>query len=419
VLPYFKATETDLDVHNEWHGSSGPIKVYRYKPEQWVATDHAFVESCRAAGFPEDPDVNDPRSIGFGALAVNVLDGIRQSVGLCYLEPVLGERTNLTVLSGCFARRVIFDGATAVGVEVEHQGVTKVIRGDEVVLSAGAVKSPHLLMLSGIGPADELRRHGIDVVCPTPGVGRDFSDHCAVQVYYRIKNLRKVDPTKHPPMHVGMHFTAEGSSVTNDLFGCLSANPHNVMLLSGIPKLKRVSMTVQAMRQMTIRRVLEEARYGAGLSVSLTLMNGNARGEITLTSPDPHANPRIQYHYLNDDEDRRRLRYGMRLMASLITDSEPFRRLGAEVLSPSREQLGGDDTLDEHMRRTILTSIHMAGSCRMGPDSDPGAVVDQHCRVRGVDRLRVVDTSIWPQTVRRCPNATAVMTGERAAAFFE
>ncbi len=419
VLPYFKATETDLDVRNEWHGTSGPIKVYRYKPEEWVATDQAFIEACRAAGFPEDVDVNDPKSYGVGALAVNAVDGIRQSVGMCYLAPVLQDRPNLSVRSDCFARRVIFDGSTAIGVEVERAGETTIVHGGEIVLSAGAVNTPHLLMLSGVGPPDALRANGIDVVCENPAVGRNFSDHCAVNVHYRIKKLRTVDPTKHAPMHVGMHFTAAGSASVNDLFACLSANPHNVALLTGVPRLRRLAIGVRAMRQMSIRRVLEEARFGSSLSLSLVLMRGNARGEIGLTSPDPHVKPRIRYHYLEDEEDRRRLRDGLRLMASLVSESEPFRGLGSEVLAPTTEQLATDDALDHHMRRTVITSIHMAGSCRMGPDSDPDAVVDQYCRVKGVERLRAVDTSIWPETVRRCPNASAVMTGERAAAFFD
>jgi choline dehydrogenase-like flavoprotein len=420
VLPYFRRSETDLDIQNEWHGSSGPIRVYRYKRDEWLATDLAFVEACNAAGLPEDQDMNAPDSFGAGALAMNTVEGVRQNVSLCYLEPALEERDNLVVLAMCFARRVIFDGRRAIGVEVDHGGERTVIRGGQIVLSAGAVKSPHLLMLSGVGPAKELRRHSIDVVLDSPGVGQNFSDHCvAPSVHFRIDNLQHLDPTKHAPMHVGAHYTAEGSAHANDLHSLLTAIPHNVALLHEVSRLRRVRMGLKSMRAMSIRRVLEEARFGSGLSLGVILMKGHARGEITLTSSDPYATPRVRYHYLQDEEDLRRLRYGIRLMATLVNESEPFRRLEAKMIAPDWKILGTDAELNSHIKRSLLSCIHMAGSCRMGPDSDEQAVVDQRCRVKGVDNLHVVDTSIWPETTRRNANATAVMTGERAAALFE
>jgi choline dehydrogenase-like flavoprotein len=415
VLPFFRKSETDLDFSNEWHGGSGPIRVYRHKPEEWVASDHAFVESCRVFGFSEDLDMNAPNSYGVGPLAMNVIRGIRQNVAHCYLERALMDRDNLTLLPECFARRVVFSGRRAVGVEVDHRGERKVIHGEEIVLSAGAVKSPHLLMLSGVGPADELKRHGIKVVSDSPGVGRNFSDHCVAPLGFAIENLRTIDPMQHPVMHVGMHYTAEGSPFANDLFSFPSANPHNVVLLHGVPRLRRAMMGLKAMRAMSVRRVLEEARLGRRLSLNVILMKGHARGEIGLTSADPAAKPLIRYHYLSDPEDVRRLRYGVRLMTSLVTEGEGFRRLRAKVLAPSREDRLNDDALDRYIRRTVVTCIHMAGTCRMGPDRDDAAVVDQYCRVRAVENLRIVDTSIWPETIRRCSNATAVMTGERAA----
>jgi choline dehydrogenase-like flavoprotein len=220
-------------------------------------------------------------------------------------------------------------------------------------------------------------------------------------------------------MHVGAHYTAEGSSTPNDLLSIALAIPHNVALLHDVSRRKKLRAALQAMRAMSIRRVIEEARLGAHLSLGVILMKSNARGEITLSSADPEAKPRVQYHYLRDPEDLRRLRYGIRLMASLVRESDAYRQLGAKLTAPDEKILDSDDELNRHIRRALLSCIHMAGSCRMGPDADAEAVVDQYCRVKGIDNLRVVDTSIWPETTRRSANANAVMTGERAAAFLD
>jgi choline dehydrogenase-like flavoprotein len=418
VLPFFRKSETDLDFSNEWHGASGPIRVHRHTPEEWVASDDAFVESCKAHGFAEDVDMNAPDTHGVGPLPMNVIGGIRQNVAHCYLERALMDCDRLALFAECVARRVVFSDRRAIGVEVSHQGERKVIHADEVILSAGAVKSPHLLMLSGVGPAEELKRHGVKVVSDSPGVGRNFSDHCVAPMTIAIQDLRTIDPTRHPAMHVGMHFTAEDSPFPGDLFCLPGANPHNVALLHGVPLLRRTTLGLKAMRAMSVRRVLEEAGLGRSLSLSVILMKGYARGEVRLASADPTAKPLIRYHYLSDSADIRRLRYGVRLMTSLITESEGYRRLRARLLAPRHEDLRSDDGLDRYIRRTLATCIHMAGTCRMGPDHVEAAVVDQYCRVKNVENLRVVDTSIWPETTRRCSHATAVMTGERAAALF-
>jgi choline dehydrogenase-like flavoprotein len=418
LLPFFKRTETDLDVHDEWHGSDGPIRVSRYAEGDWTASDHAFVDACLAAGFPHDPDMNAPSSRGVGPLVMNNVDGIRQNAAQCYLEPALAEHAHLMLQADCLARRVVFDGRRAVGVEVERAGERTVVHGDEIVLAAGAVKSPHLLLLSGVGPADHLRLHGLDVVCDSPGVGRNFTDHCVAPLTFRAGRQATLDPELHAVMHVGLHHTAEGSELEGDLFSFPSANPHNVALLHGVSPLRRLRMGLESMRAMSVRRVLDEARLGSSLSLAVILMRPHARGEIALESADPTAKPRIRYRYLEHDDDLRRLRFGVRLMASLVQESDAFRRLGAELLAPGREDLASDAALDRWLGRMLATCIHMSGTCRMGPDSDGEAVVDQECRVRGVDNLRVVDTSIWPETISRCANATAVATGERAAELF-
>ena len=419
VLPYFKKSETDLDIQNEWHGTNGPIPVRRYKRDEWVPTDHAFVEACKLAGFPEDLDMNAPDSYGAGALAMNNVDGIRQNTAYRYLDPVLDSRSNLTLMADCYVRRVLFSGRRAIGVEVDHNGETKTIHGDEIVLSGGAIKSAHTLMLSGVGPGDQLKRFDIPVVCDNANVGQNFTEHCqGTSIQFRTKKRMTLDPTKHAGHHCGIHYTAEGSPHKSDMFSLLTANTHYAMLTYKMSLLQQARMGLRMMRVMSVKRVLEEARASRSLSIGVAVMKPNARGTIELTSANPHHKPHIQYHYLEDTFDRQRLRYGTRLISSLL-ESELFRKLGAEQISPTKEDMATDAALDKYAQEHLVTYFHMSSTCRMGPDSDPTTVVDQYCRVKGLENLRVVDTSIFPEVVRRCTNATAVMAGERAAAFFD
>jgi choline dehydrogenase-like flavoprotein len=335
--------------------------VRRHPASEFSSTDTAFMESAAEHGIPIDRDMNAPDSYGVGALTTNSV---------------------------------------------------------EIVLSSGAIKSAHLLMLSGIGPAPELARQGISVVFDNRNVGKDFTEHVqGGMIVYRLPEMPKLDPERHPVAHVGMHYTAEGSSEVSDMMSVVHCLTHNSQLLHERSLLGTARMGLRLMRTMSVRRVLDEARLGNCLGVGVALMKGNNRGEITLTSADPTAKPRIEYRHLDHAEDRAKLRSGMRLNASLV-EGQAFKALGARRLSPTNAELASDAELDRYLHRNLFTYFHMAGTCRMGPDSDDTAVVDQHCRVRGVERLRVVDTSIWPETVRRCTNASAVRTGERAADLF-
>jgi len=419
VLPFFKKLEKDLDIDNQWHGSEGPVPVRRPNRDEWFTQNHSFVEASIQAGFPEDPDKNDPKSIGVGPLPQNAVDGVRMNMAHNYLEPILDNRPNLTVRGNTYVRRVIFEGKRAVGVEVEQDGRTMVIYGDEIVLSAGAVKSPHILMLSGVGPGEQLRKFGIPVVYDNPNVGQNFTDHGgAGGVKYSYKMKGDYDLLELPGFHVGLHFTAEGSDVHSDMLALASSYPQNRQILYKTSLFSQAKMALNVMRTMSLRQVIDQARLGRRQSVGVLLMQGRSRGEMNLVSADPHARPHLLYHYLEDQFDVDRLRSSTRKMAEIV-DSEPFQRIGAKRVSPTDDELATDGALDKYLYDHVSTAIHMASTCKMGPDSDDTAVTDQFCRVRGVEGLRVVDTSIWPQVVRRCTNATAVMTGERAAVFFE
>jgi len=365
VLPAFRRLEADREFGDRpEHGRDGPVPVGRAREGHPLAD--AFAAAAARLGYPEEPDKNSGGTTsGYGPVPLNVADGVRVNTAMAYLSPRRGLPT-LTVRGGVTVRRVVVERGRAAGVETTDG----VVRAAEVVLSAGAVGSPHLLLLSGIGPADDLRRAGIPVAADVPGVGAEFSDHPNVYVGYA-----PAEPLPSPrlPLHGVLHATA-------DLPGDLEILPW-----------------------LTPFTGADERAVGVGLQ------QPHARGRLGLDEDDPTRQPRLAYGYLADESDRRRLRAGVRLTADLLRTASLARTgLPDDVLRADR-------ALDDWIRSHLTTAIHLCGTARMGPPSDPGAVVDQELRVRGVSGLRVVDTSVLPRVPSRGPAATAVMLGERAA----
>jgi choline dehydrogenase-like flavoprotein len=361
--------------------------------------------------------MNAPDSIGVGLLPVNNADGVRFNTALAYLDPAAG-RPNLTVQGHAEVRRILFEGKQAIGVEVAVEGRLERIHAGEVVLSAGAVKSPQLLMCSGLGPAEELRRHGVLVRQELPLVGRAFTDHCSLTMPFRMPKRSSPfpDPLKSTWAHAGLHFTSKASDAVSDLLIMQSSIPVNYAVFYGQSLLARLR-TLKAMQgSISLGKLIDHARYGFDHALTCVMLRDDSRGEIRLASADPADRPELIYRYLESDRDRAQARELMRTAATLIA-SDPYRRLRAARAVLTDAELADDAALDAHNRRHMGTSIHMASSCRMGPSAET-AVVDQYCRVHEIDRLRIVDTSIMPRVVRRCPAATAVMLGERTAAFF-
>lgn len=420
VLPFFRRLETDADyAHDEaHHGADGPIPVHR--PKSLVPVTEAFVDACLARGYSSDPDKNAPRADGgVGPIPFN-LDGSAQriSTGIGYLLTG-GERANLTIRGNHFVRRIVLDKQRAIGVEVEHRGTRKAIFAGEIVLAAGAFKSPHLLMLSGIGPADDLLASGVGVVHDLPGVGKDFEDHTDLQLSYRpVQGLSA--PRGTPPFQFALHVA---SSAAGDNGSDIEIAPF-VKTFADASGGKRVLLEMLARPRATRRALhgtsLKPFVFGAvhqnHLNFMVALQRQDSRGQVKLLSSDPHQQPEISYNFLDAESDRRRLREAVRIAVGLM-DSDQFRKVCAERISPSNEALGDDTALDSCIRGALLLAIHTSGTCRMGTGTE--SVVDQECRVRGIEGLRVVDTSIVPAGLSRGPNATAVMIGERAASLFE
>ena len=391
LLPFFRLLENDTDIRDDFHGADGPMPIRRFRREEWQPFQEAFYRACLDFGFPHDPDMNNPDSTGAGPVPFNTRDGVRMSTALTYLDPSR-HRLNLTVRGGALARRVLFEGNKAVGVEVESGGERFPVYGDQILLAAGGIATPQLLMLSGIGPAGHLSSHGISLVCDLPGVGQNLRDHPMFCLELQTRHSFALDPAG-PRMQVGLRYTVEGSALRNDmqLFPSNYSGPGT----GDHPN---------------------EAQSTEGIGVRFTCMleQAESSGELLLASSDPHDLPLLDYRYLRSEEDVRRVRECIRLAQRLLEHSA-FISIVEGWISPSLADLESDDALDSWILRNASTTQHTSGTCKMGPESDPMAVVDQYCRVRGVENLRIADLSVAPQVVRANTHATAIMIGERVA----
>jgi choline dehydrogenase len=390
VLPYFRKLETDRDFHGDFHGSDGPIPVRRLQRDEMLPHAQAFYEACLAEGFPECPDQNDPASTGIGPAPLNNRDGVRISTALAYLDQAR-HRLNLTIRANVTVRRILFAGKRAVGVEVESGGEIVTVEGEQIVLSAGAIASPHLLLLSGVGPAAQLRNLGLEVVHDLPGVGQNLRDHPYLLIMFRGRGPVP-DYRRQPCIQAILRYTAKGSSARNDMqIGPCSLD--SAYLSADAP--------------------ITKGEHGFGIYANI--QNAVSAGELQLTSKDPHIQPAIDFHYLSSPWDRERLREAVRLTLRL-SQNPAFKDVISEQVSLTDADLASDAALDAWLLQNIgMAGFHSAGTCKMGPASDPLAVVDQLCRVQGLEGLRVVDASVMPDVIRANTNATTIMIAERVA----
>jgi predicted dehydrogenase (TIGR03970 family) len=390
VLPFFCRLERDLDCHDDFHGVDGPIPVRRFPREEWLPPQAAFVDACRAAGFAESPDHNHPTASGVGPLPLNTLDGVRWSTNVGYLNPSR-HRQNLTLMAECLVERVVFDGRRAAGVLVRRGAETLTLRGEEVILSAGAIGSPHLLLLSGVGPADQLTSAGIPPVLDLPGVGRNLRDHPHVGTCWAPRHGYRMDPDR-PRYQVALRYTAPGSTVRNDM--------QLLMISFATGRVDRGG----------------DGRTPVGIAIQPVLNLSVGSGALRLQSADPTIQPQLDFNLLAEPFDRRRLRDALHLCLRLA-EHPTFQGILGPRLAPPDEALASDAALDAWMLREVSTTNHISGTCKMGPASDPAAVLDPQGRVHGLEALRVADASIMPDCVRANTNATTMMIGERIAGF--
>ncbi|MXX81557.1 MAG: NAD(P)-binding protein [Chloroflexi bacterium] len=397
-LPYFRAIEDDKDEGGDFHGQGGPIPVRRWTLDEMENVQRGFYDACVAHGFEQTNDQNDPESTGISPLAMN-RDGpermTRWSANLGFLSQAR-NRLNLTVRGHCLVDRVLFEGNCAVGLVVECDGELQEVRGRQIILSAGAVMSPAILLRSGIGPADELAQLGIPSLVDLPGVGKHLMDHPMTPMLF-WPTPGTVDPDR-PLAQTLLRYT----SATGEF------NDMQVYLLGHI-------------------LIGPEARFGAwvgedeqapdsdwvwGIAPGVQLPN--SYGSVTLQSADHTQHPNIDLRFDEHEGDRVRLREGARLAWNLA-QSEELKHYHMGAVDIDQETVDDDEKLDEWIHATATSMAHPTCTCPMGPDPSEGAVVDSEGRVYGVEGLRVVDGSIMPTLVRANTNFTCMMLGERIA----
>ena len=410
VLPYFRRSENNERGGDAFHGSGGPLNVmdlpspHRFGP--------VFVEAAVQAGHAANRDFNGAHQEGAGIFQVAQKNGERCSAASAYLTPNLG-RANLTVITGAQTTRVLLDGRRAVGVEARVAGQLRTLRARrEVLLCAGALQSPQLLMLSGIGPREHLQRHGIETRLDLPGVGRNLHDHIDVVALLDAPHLKDL---------FGVSFAGAIAMLKGALEwrrhrrGILTTNfGEGGAFLRSRPEEKRPDLQLH----FVVAKLVDHGRktvFGHGYSCHVCLLRPKSRGSVTLASADPMAPPRIDPNFLGERDDVDRLVRGFRVMRHILAQPALAAHGARELTASATAQ--SDAEIEAYVRAHADTIYHPVGTCRMG--GGPLDVVDAELRVRGLDGLRVVDASIMPSIVSGNTNAPTIMIAEKAAALIK
>ncbi|WP_226469008.1 GMC family oxidoreductase [Luteimonas panaciterrae] len=405
VLPYFKRSEGNSRGGDTWHGGNGPLSVSDLRYVNPLS--QVFIDAAQQAGFSPNADFNGANQLGVGLYQVTQRDGMRCSTAVAYLEPAKA-RANFTLETGALVQRVLIEGGRAVGVACRLRGREVQVRATrEVLLSGGAINSPQLLMLSGIGPAQELRRHGIGVTVDVAGVGANLQDHLDVSTLQHCTQD-----------HVSYDRASEvGTAYRYFLHGHSGPGSSNLAEAGGFVRSHLAPDARPDIQFHFIPAMLDDhGRHrlkGDGYTVHACFLRPRSRGRITLASANPADKARIEANYLSDAEG-----FDLKMMVECAKVSrevfaqkafDPYR--GAPIF-PTRNDLS-DDELVAFIRAKAETVYHPVGSCRMG--SDDASVVDPELRVRGVDALRVIDASVMPALIGGNTNAPTIMIAERAS----
>ena len=409
VLPYYKRMETwDPAGHGgdaSWRGSDGPLHVTRGKRDNPLV--QAFVQAGRQAGYQLTDDYNGQQQEGFGPMEHTIHKGARWSAAKAYLRPAL-QRENCNLIRG-LARKIVFSGRRAVGVELLAGGGLKTVRAKkEVILASSSINSPKLLMLSGIGPAAHLTAHGIPIVADRPGVGQNLQDH--LEVYIQMAASQPVSLFKYWNLlgkaRVGLQWalTRSGPGASNQF-----ESAGFIRSAAGVeyPDLQFHFLPI------AVRYDGQAASEGHGFQAHIGPMRSPSRGAVTLRSAKPEDTPKITFNYMSTEKDWIDFRRGIRLTREIFAQ-EAFRPFVKHEIQPG-VALQTDAQIDGFIRAHAESAYHPCGTCKMGAVDDPLAVVDPQTNVIGVKGLRVVDSSIFPQITNGNLNGPSIMVGEKAS----
>ena len=405
MLPYFRRAETFRGRASEYRGADGPLVTtpgVRKNP-----LFDAFIEAGRQAGYPVSEDLNGARGEGFGGFDMTVKDGVRWSAANAYLRPAM-KRKNVTVETHALVTKILFEGRRAVGVAYEKGGRSQTARAREVILSGGAINSPQLLKLSGVGPAQELQALGIPVVHDLPGVGENLQDH--LEYYFQVASKQPITLYRHTGLIgrglVGLQWLLRGTGL-----GASNQFEAGAFIRS------RAGVAHPDIQYHFLPLAVTYDGHSLasehGFQAHVGTLRSKARGHVRLRSADPREAPKIQFNYMSHPDDWTEMRASVRLTREIFRQPAFAPHVGREI-QPG-EAAESDSAIDDFLRKHLESAYHPCGACKMGSSDDPLAVVDPQTRVIGLEGLRVVDSSIMPSIPSGNLNAPTIMMAEKAA----
>jgi choline dehydrogenase len=404
VKPYFLRAEDNDTLAGPFHGNGGPLGVSTLAPHKLT---RVFVQACQQAGMPYTADFNAAQQAGVGVYQTTIRNARRCSTAVGYLHPARG-RKNLFVQLRCTTQRILIEHARAVGVEFSRQGKLERVRAErEIIVCAGAINSPKLLMLSGIGPADQLRRVGVDVLHDLPGVGQNLQDHYGTDIVHELAGPYSFDKYKQPHwmLWAGLEYVMFGKGPVAS----------NIVEGGAFWWSDRAAATPDTQVHFLVGAGVEEGippvPSGSGCTMNSYFVRPRSRGSVALASADPAAAPIIDPNYLADPYDVRMSVSGVKLMREVMRQSVWAKWVRREHLPGG--DVRSDAEIETYVRRMGRTCYHPVGACKMGVDAM--AVVDPELRVRGIAGLRVADSSVMPSLISSNTNAPTIMIGERVS----
>src|SRR5258708_6513093 len=405
ILPYFKKAENQARGADDFHGAGGPLPVSDLTHADPLSA--AFIEAAAETGIPKNPDFNGVTQEGAGFFQTTTRRGRRASTAVAYLRPAK-SRENLHVETSALAQRIVFDGRRAVAVEYRKEGSSRTARArKEILISSGAYNSPQLLQLSGVGPSELLRKHGIDVVLDAPGGGHDLQDHMQVRVVMRCTKPITLNDVVNSPVRkvmAGLRYAALRTGPLSIAAGTSGA------FFKTSPRLATPDIQIHFLPFST-DKMGEKLHSFSGFTASVCQLRPESRGSLRIRSADPAVPPEIRINYLATETDRRAFIDGIRILRKVLA-SPALKPYAVGEVDPG-SNAARDDALLDFCRQRGTTVYHPTSTCRMG--NDPLAVVDQRLRLRGIEGLRVVDASIMPDLVSGNTNAPVIMIAEKAS----